>query len=123
MNDAAAKGELMLPRCRDCAEVQYPLRELCGNCLGEHATWTRVSPRGRLLSWTMLYASLEPYFQERLPFKIGSVQLECGPVLIVHLEIADPQAGMKVRVTPRLDASGTAVLVATPAAQPLSKTT
>ena len=110
---SAGGGQLVLPRCRDCDTVQYPLRELCRNCLGENLDWGPVPVEGKLLSWTLLYASVEPFYREHLPWPVGSVKLDCGPVVIAHLAVPAPAAGMAVSVLPHLDGNGLPVLIIT----------
>ncbi|MBI1733123.1 MAG: OB-fold domain-containing protein [Gammaproteobacteria bacterium] len=107
-------GRLLLPRCRDCGIVQYPLRELCRNCLGDTLDWVPVSGDGTLLSWTNVHTSLEPFFADHAPWPVGRVKLECGPLVIAHLAIASPDTGMRVRVLPHRDLSDVAVLIIVP---------
>ena len=110
---SAGHGQLVLPRCRDCETVQYPLREICGNCLGDNLEWAPVPAEGKLVSWTRLHASVEPFFREHLPWPVGSVKLDCGPVVIAHLSVPAPAVGMAVRVLPHLDANGLPVMIIT----------
>ena len=111
---SAGHGQLVLPRCRDCETVQYPLREICANCLGDNLEWAPVPAEGKLVSWTWLNASVEPFFQEHLPWPVGSVKLDCGPVVIAHLAIGVPRTGQPVQVLPYLGRGGAPVLVALP---------
>lgn len=111
---SAGHGQLVLPRCRDCETVQYPLREICGNCLGDNLEWGPVPAGGKLVSWTRLHASVEPFFREHLPWPVGSVKLDCGPVVIAHLAVETPVPGMPVSVLPFLDGNGAPVLVIVP---------
>jgi uncharacterized OB-fold protein len=111
----AGAADLVLPRCRDCGTVQYPVRERCRNCLGDGLEWTPVPDSGTLLSWTRVHASVEPFFREHAPWPVGRVKLSCGPACIVHLGVAEPRSGMAVRVRCRADRGGSAVLVAVPA--------
>lgn len=105
-------SRLVLPRCRDCGTVQYPVRERCRHCLGESLAWEAVDRQGTLLSWTPLQASVEPFFRDHLPWPVGRVKLACGPIVIVHLAAAAPVIGMAVEVMSVIDRGGAAVLVA-----------
>jgi len=91
-------GELHLQCCEDCGAINHPPRELCGACLGERLTWKTVDGSGTLLASSQLYHSLAPFFRERLPWRIGSVLLAAGPVVIVHLDPDLPDAVQAVRV-------------------------
>jgi len=110
---AAAEGRFEMQVCADCATVQYPPREVCGNCLGEHLDWQPVACGGELIAITTLRHSNDLYFRERLPWRVGTVRMDAGPSVVanVHEDCAD--AG-RVRLSLRLDRSGQAVLHALP---------
>ena len=63
---------------------------------------------------TTLAHSNDLFFRERLPWRLGMVQLDCGPSVMVHLhgEVADDAA--RLRVGARLDRAGQAVLIGFP---------
>ena len=115
---AAAEGRFELQVCADCAAVQYPPREACHRCLSERLRWREQSGEGRLLSETTLHHSNDLYFRERLPWRLGMVQLDAGPSVMVHLH-GDVQApatagDVRVRIGARLDRAGQAVLIGFP---------
>jgi NAD(P)-dependent dehydrogenase (short-subunit alcohol dehydrogenase family)/uncharacterized OB-fold protein len=118
MTAAAAEGRFELQVCQACAAVQYPPREACHRCLSPRLKWTPQSGEGRLLGATTLHHSNDLFFRERLPWRLGLVQLDCGPTLIVHLhgEVADAAgaAPRRVQVGARLDRAGQAVLIGFP---------
>lgn len=117
INEGAAARELRLQACAACGTVQYPPREVCRNCLGDTLRWQAVDGGGVVLASTRQYASVEPFFQERLPVHMGSVRLDCGPILICFLDERSLASGSRVQVCPRLDESGQAVMAAAPAEQ------
>lgn len=107
-------GPLELQVCRQCARVQYPLREVCRDCLSGELEWQAVDSTGELLSWTRLHASLEPMFRERLPWIVVAVQLNVGPVVLAHWAGAEPAIGQAVTVQAIRDPAGRQVLAASP---------
>lgn len=111
---AAAEGRFVLQSCEDCGAVQYPPREACCRCLSPRLAWRDQSGQGQLLATTTLHHSNDLYFRERLPWRLGMVQLAAGPSLMVHLHGAVGEAPSAVRVGARLDRSGQAVLIAFP---------
>jgi len=115
---AAAVGRFELQQCRDCAAVLYPPREACGRCAGVRLRWREQRGEGTLLAGTTLHHSSDLFFRERLPWRLGLVQLDCGPTLMVHLpgaeQVLDDRGGTRVRVVARLDRAGQAVLIALP---------
>ena len=114
MTAAAAEGLFALQQCQDCDAVIYPAREACPTCLSARLKWTSQSGDGRLLAATTLHHSNDLFFRERLPWRLGMVQLASGPTVMVHLHNEVPDAPVSVRVTARLDRSGQAVLIGFP---------
>mgnify|MGYP001827596182 CR=1 FL=1 len=102
---------LQLQRCELCGKVNYPRRELCAHCLADALHWCEVESGGGVRSVTELHYSLEPLFAERLPWRIASVQLDCGPVAFVHLQ-PGLVIGARVDVRIAVDAGGNRVVVA-----------
>jgi NAD(P)-dependent dehydrogenase (short-subunit alcohol dehydrogenase family)/uncharacterized OB-fold protein len=119
---AAARGAFELQVCQACRKVQYPPREACHDCLSLDLRWRVQSGEGLLLSDTVLHHSNDLFYRERLPWRLGLVQLgqegEGGPALVchVHSAVQSPQGAQSipVRVIARLDKSGQAVMIAVP---------
>ena len=111
---AAAIGRFELQQCADCAAIQYPPREACHVCLSARLQWKPQSGAGKLLSETVLHHSNDLFFRERLPWRLGLVQLDAGPTLMVHLLDCAPAAPARVTVDVRLDRAGQAVLLGFP---------
>jgi len=108
-------AELRLQTCDDCGTVQYPAREVCRRCLGGSLTPRPVEPQAKILSWTRLHASLDPWFRERLPWTIVSVELLAGPVALAHWAGDDePVIGQLVNIAQCQDHAERQVLVALP---------
>ena len=117
---AAARGAFALQVCAECGTVQYPPREACRQCLSTRLPWRDQDGHGQLLSATVLRHAQELFFRERVPWRLGLVQLDVGPTVVTHLHAdvmpADlGDAPCRVRVTAALDRAGEAVLVAVPA--------
>jgi len=108
----AARGEFELQVCAHCRTFQYPPREVCRACLSNDLRWKFQPGFGKLIAETRLHHSQELYFRERMPWRIGVVQLDAGPSVIAHVhgEVAKPPT--PVRVIAQLDRSGQAVLTA-----------
>ncbi|WP_280151470.1 SDR family NAD(P)-dependent oxidoreductase [Piscinibacter sp. XHJ-5] len=114
MTAAAAEGRFELQVCKDCSAVQYPPREACHRCLSARLQWRAQSGEGTLLGTTTLHHSNDPFFRERLPWRLGLVQLDAGPSVIVHLHGEVGEAPTPVTVGARLDRAGQAVLIGFP---------
>lgn len=111
---AAAEGRFALQVCRDCKAVQYPPREACHRCLGLRLDWQRQSGDGELISETTLTHSHDEFFRQRLPWRLGMVRLDVGPIVVAHLHGKVAAAPARVRISARLDRSGQGVLIALP---------
>jgi NAD(P)-dependent dehydrogenase (short-subunit alcohol dehydrogenase family) len=72
-----------------------------------------VDPGGTIMAETTVRTSTEPYFRERTPWRIGTVQLDAGPVIVAHMH-GDVGEGERVRLELKLDKSGSAVAMALP---------
>ncbi len=113
---AAAQGRFALQVCDDCSKTIYPPRDACPYCLGAHLPFKDVVPDGRLIAETTVRISTDPYFRERTPWRVGTVQLDAGPLVIAHLH-GDTVEGERVRLSLKIDKSGAAVMVALPAVE------
>jgi NAD(P)-dependent dehydrogenase (short-subunit alcohol dehydrogenase family)/uncharacterized OB-fold protein len=113
LTQAAAEGRFALPACSDCGAVHYPPRDACPKCLSAHLALKDVSPAGNVAAETIIRTSTDPYFRERMPWRIGTIALEAGPVVIAHLH-GDVSTGQRVRLALKLDKSGQAVAIALP---------
>ncbi len=111
---AAAEGRFALQVCEDCAHVPYPPRDACPRCLSARLTFGDVDPNGRLIAETTIRVSTDPYFRERMPWRVGTVKLDAGPVIVAHLH-GDTVEGERVKLVLKLDKSGSAVMLALPA--------
>ena len=111
---AAARGEFELQVCRDCGTVQYPPREACRKCLSHRLDWRVQDGAGELVSETTLHHSNELFYRERMPWRLGVIKLDAGPVVVAHLHGDCPPAPSRVHVRAALDKAGQAALMAVP---------
>jgi uncharacterized OB-fold protein len=91
---AAARGELAIPRCDACGLlVWYPDRA-CRGCAGTRHTWTVVSGRGRLYSFSVVRRAFIPAFAADVPYTTGLVALAEDPAvrLVTRIIDCDPAA-------------------------------
>jgi NAD(P)-dependent dehydrogenase (short-subunit alcohol dehydrogenase family)/uncharacterized OB-fold protein len=111
---AAAMGRFELQVCTDCGTVQYPPREACHRCASVRLAWRTQGGQGRLLGATTLHHSNDLFFRERLPWRLGLVQLDAGPTVMAHLHGDVARDAVRVTIGARLDRAGQAVLIAFP---------
>lgn len=110
---AAAEGRFALQKCAQCATFCYPARDICPQCLATDLPFVDAPNGGKLVSETTVRVPADVYFRERAPWRIGLVELDCGPILVSHLH-GDCVEGERVRLSLQLDKSGQAVAFAKP---------
>ncbi len=113
LSAAAAEGRFALQVCAECNTVQYPPRDACSRCIGTDLHWQDIAATGQLLADTVIQTSTKLYFRERAPWRMGSVKLDAGPVVLCHIH-SDCEKNSAVTMLNRLDASGQGVLLAIP---------
>lgn len=112
MSARAAQGRFVLQVCQDCHTATYPPREACPQCWGE-LNWHDQPDGATVLCETSIQASTDLYFRDHLPWRMGKVALDVGPVAIVHLHRSlKPDDRATVRIL--LDRGGNAALFALP---------
>jgi NAD(P)-dependent dehydrogenase (short-subunit alcohol dehydrogenase family) len=113
--------------------VCYPAREICPQCWSLELIWSDMPDGGELIAESTLRSSFNSYFQQRMPWRIGSIKLDAGPVVLAHVHgdvpstvtgtapNAVPNSGLglasapaRVRMIARTDKSGQGVLFALP---------
>jgi len=110
---AAAEGRFALQVCDDCRHVTYPPREVCPKCWSMDLHWRDVATGGELIAETTLRTSVNTYFRERMPWRIGTIQLDAGPTVLAHVH-GDVNEYARVRMIARTDKSGQGVMLAMP---------
>ncbi len=113
LTTAAAEGVLKLQQCAACSYICYPPREACPKCWSANLSWQPIAEGGQLVTETTLRTSINTYFRERMPWRIGTVQLDDGPSVLAHIH-GDVEENARVRMIARTDKSGQGVLMALP---------
>jgi hypothetical protein len=86
---AAARGELAVPRCDACQRwVWYP-DGTCRFCGSRACTWTAVSGRGWLFSWSVVRRAFIPQLAADVPYVAGLVAIEEDPAVRIVTRIVD----------------------------------
>jgi uncharacterized OB-fold protein len=99
--EGAARGELVLQRCRACGAVQHRPRAVCALCLGGEIEHFAASGRGTVHTFTVTHQNQAPGFREACPYVLAYVDLEEGPRLLTNVvgcEPAQVRIGMPVVV-------------------------
>jgi uncharacterized OB-fold protein len=95
-------GALRMQRCDDCGELNWFPRGMCVNCSSSRLTWTTLSGRGTLYSFSVVTRPPNDDFPTR--YVLALVDLEEGPRMMTHLVDVEPDAvGIGMAVTVRFD--------------------
>lgn len=91
--EAARKHELSLQRCGGCSKFIYYPRDRCPHCFSDNLSWNRVSGRGTLYSYTVVYRASSRAFADA-PYVLAIVELDEGPRMTTN--IVAPRESLKV---------------------------
>jgi NAD(P)-dependent dehydrogenase (short-subunit alcohol dehydrogenase family)/uncharacterized OB-fold protein len=111
----AAQGRFVLQACTECGTATYPPRDACPLCWGE-LNWQDQPNGGKILSETSIRVSTDLYFRDHMPWRMGKVLLDAGPVALVHLHAA-LRSNDRAVVRMMTDRGGNAALFAIPAGE------
>jgi uncharacterized OB-fold protein len=95
-----SEGKLMAGKCQKCGKLFLPPRPLCNQCYSQDFTWTEISGKGKLLTYTVIHIA-PPQFQALAPYSVGIVQLENGlklPGMISGVAEAELKVGMELKL-------------------------
>jgi len=79
--DSMQKDEvLMIQKCEDCGNTQFPASPVCTNCLSSNVPWVPCSGNARLWSKVTFHKQyLDPY--PDTPYSVVCAKLEEGPIV------------------------------------------
>ena len=87
-------------RCEDCGCVFFPQREICLNCAKRSLEGVRLSKRGKLDTFTIVY-QVPPGALVKAPYAIGRILLPEGVYvgsLLGDCDIEDLKMGMNMEI-------------------------
>jgi uncharacterized OB-fold protein len=73
--DGAARGELVLQRCRSCRRFIHFPEPLCPNCGSTDFAYAPVSGQGTVETFSVIHRSFVAAFAERTPYVIAWIAL------------------------------------------------
>ena len=100
--EGARKRLLSLQRCDKCAKYVFYPRGLCSHCGSAELTWTEVSGRGTVYSFTIARRPTMVGFQDEVPYVIAIVEVDEGPRMTTNIVGCDPES---VRIDMRVEAA------------------
>jgi uncharacterized OB-fold protein len=89
--DGLAEGRLRIQRCDACGRFVFYPRPYCPDCLSDALTWTQLSGRGRVYTYTVVRRAMNPAFAPDVPYVFAIVELEEGPRLPTNIVGCPPE--------------------------------
>ena len=87
--EAAARHELMIPRCTGCGLVFFPPRRFCPGCWGDELTWERMGGGGTVWTFTEVHVAFyDDTWADDVPYVVAVIELDEGPRMMAN--IVDP---------------------------------
>ncbi|MBI2872803.1 MAG: Zn-ribbon domain-containing OB-fold protein [Chloroflexi bacterium] len=93
--DAAKRHELVLPRCTKCSRYHFYPREECPYCMTPTLEWVKVSGKGRLYTYNVVYQPQNRAFVSEVPYVYAVIQLEEGVKMVSNI-VGRPKEELKV---------------------------
>jgi uncharacterized OB-fold protein len=93
-----SRGKLMGGKCKKCGKIHLPPRPLCDKCFSKEFEWTQIKPKGKLVTYTIIYVA-PPQFEQMAPYAVGIIQLENNlkiPGMIRDVERERIKIGMEL---------------------------
>lgn len=94
-------GLVCIQRCGSCGRWRHTPRRFCPDCYSSVSDFEPVSGEGEVVSFAVSHRSLDPGWNERVPFATLVVELDEGPKLVAAttLQPADVRIGLRVRLS------------------------
>jgi uncharacterized OB-fold protein len=88
-------------RCDTCATFRYIPKDICPKCHSDLASWTAISGRGEVYTYTIVRRAPTPAYQEDAPYVLAHVTMDEGFRMAARLTGTDSECvriGMLVQI-------------------------
>ncbi len=94
-------GTLCIQQCDECGHWRHPPRRCCPDCFSDSFEFRPVAGTGSVRSFSVSHRSLDPGWNERVPFAVLLVELDEGPSVLAATDLgpADIEIGQLVHLT------------------------
>ena len=99
--ESAKNNKLMIQYSKNNKEYFLYSKQLISNIDSDDIEWKEVSGRGKIYSFTEVYAAAGPSFKEETPYIVASIELEEGARIISNIINANKEEiliGKRVKV-------------------------
>ena len=95
--DFCVRHELRLQRCEACGFIRNLPAPVCPSCGTSGGTWTLLSGRGAIYTYTEVHHTVFPGFKESLPYTVAWIDLaERRGLRILSLIVDSPAAEIRI---------------------------
>jgi len=77
--DNLRRGRLAFPHCEQCTRFHWYPMPRCPHCRSSRVSWTPVSPRGEVFSFTSVHHPFDPKRRDHLPYIVALVTFPDAP--------------------------------------------
>ena len=92
--EAAANGVLSIQKCEACEKHVFYPRPICPHCWADALSWTKVSGRSHLKSFSEIWRPGHTGWAPVTPYLVGLVELAEGPTLMSHILAKDNEVSV-----------------------------
>lgn len=99
--EATKRHQLTLQKCDECKTFRFYPRPRCPQCRSASTTWTHVSGKGTVYSFTIVHRPLTNWFKDKVPLVCAVIELEEGVRMVSNVRDSAPEdvfIGMPVHV-------------------------
>ena len=99
--DAAREHRLVVQRCDACGTFRHYPQPMCANCHSTDWTWTELSGRGTVYTFTVTHQVFHPAWKGHVPYAVATIELAEGVRLVSDLapeDVDDVAIGQPVEV-------------------------
>lgn len=82
-------GKLLIQRCLSCGTYIHQPRPVCSTCLSTDLAPAQVSGDGTVYSFTVAHQAFHPWFSDKLPYVLATIELVEQPNLRLVSNVVD----------------------------------
>lgn len=99
--DGCKENKLLYQHCKNCDEVIFFPKEFCPNCMSHNLEWLESKGKGKIYSFTVVYAGAPMEFVDDQPYALAVIEMDEGYRLmsnIVECDFNELRCDMPVEV-------------------------
>jgi len=89
---AAAERRLVAQCCDACGRLRHYPRPMCPDCFAMQASWQQLSGRGHIYSYSVTHQAFHPFWADRVPYVIATIELEEGIRMLSEMPDLTPES-------------------------------